>query len=59
MEQNFRYPSLGLGGGPTDADKKLSQELLRSFGVPNIAGLDKGRQLIFTDFCSNISMNII
>ncbi|PAV64873.1 hypothetical protein WR25_07437 [Diploscapter pachys] len=35
------YPSLGLGGGPTDADKKLSQELLKSFGVPNIPGLDK------------------
>ncbi|CAI4232832.1 unnamed protein product [Auanema sp. JU1783] len=35
------YPSFGLAGQPTDGDKKLSQEVLRSFGVPNVPGLDK------------------
>ncbi|KHJ88116.1 hypothetical protein OESDEN_12093 [Oesophagostomum dentatum] len=35
------YPSLGLAGEPNNGDKKLSQELLKSFGIPNIPGLNK------------------
>ncbi|KIH62041.1 hypothetical protein ANCDUO_07681 [Ancylostoma duodenale] len=35
------YPSFGLGGQPNNGDKKLSQEVLKSFGVPNLPGLNK------------------
>uniref|UniRef100_A0A0N4Y1F8 Uncharacterized protein n=1 Tax=Nippostrongylus brasiliensis TaxID=27835 RepID=A0A0N4Y1F8_NIPBR len=30
------YPSFGLGSEPNNGDKKLSQEVLRSLGVPNL-----------------------
>ncbi|RCN35865.1 hypothetical protein ANCCAN_18256 [Ancylostoma caninum] len=35
------YPSFGLTGEPNNGDKKLSQEVLKSFGVPNLPGLNK------------------
>ncbi|WKX95859.1 hypothetical protein Q1695_012368 [Nippostrongylus brasiliensis] len=35
------YPSFGLGSEPNNGDKKLSQEVLRSLGVPNLPGLNK------------------
>ncbi|VDO22170.1 unnamed protein product [Heligmosomoides polygyrus] len=36
------FPTLGLAGEPNNGDKKLSQEVLKSFGVPNLPGLNKG-----------------
>ncbi|XGW11945.1 hypothetical protein V3C99_012983 [Haemonchus contortus] len=35
------YPSFGLTGEPNNGDKKLSQEVLNSFGIPNIPALNK------------------
>ncbi|PIO53811.1 hypothetical protein TELCIR_24840, partial [Teladorsagia circumcincta] len=35
------YPSFGLAGVPNNGDKKLSQEVLNSFGIPNIPALNK------------------
>ncbi|KJH41927.1 hypothetical protein DICVIV_12090 [Dictyocaulus viviparus] len=35
------YPSFGVGGELNNGDKKLSQEVLKSFGVPNLPGLNK------------------
>ncbi|VDM63178.1 unnamed protein product [Angiostrongylus costaricensis] len=35
------YPSFGIGGEPNNGDKKLSQEVLKSFGIPNLPGLNK------------------
>ncbi|VDM80714.1 unnamed protein product [Strongylus vulgaris] len=32
------YPTFGLTGEPSNADKKLSQETLKSFGIPNLPG---------------------
>ncbi|VDO07078.1 unnamed protein product, partial [Haemonchus placei] len=44
------YPSFGLTGEPNNGDKKLSQEVLNSFGIPNIPALNKGTSF---DCCSN------
>ncbi|CAJ0607993.1 unnamed protein product [Cylicocyclus nassatus] len=35
------YPSFGTAPEPSNADKKASQEFLKSFGIPNIPGLNK------------------
>lgn len=40
-----RYPTLGFGKEPNNGDKKLSQEVLKSFGIPNLPGLNKSNLL--------------
>uniref|UniRef100_A0A0K0DHR0 Uncharacterized protein n=1 Tax=Angiostrongylus cantonensis TaxID=6313 RepID=A0A0K0DHR0_ANGCA len=48
------YPSLGIGGEPNNGDKKLSQEVLKSFGIPNLPGLNKVQRFQLSEKKRNV-----